>query len=172
MINSRSNKRTNALLLSSALAISLALIPLTGSVQAFSTTATVKVKVLAPPCIVNGNRDIPIDFGNDIIISRIDSRIYERSIPYVLDCSAATSKALKMQLRGGGASFDTTVLGTSKANLAIELKSNGTKMAVNSWHNFTDPARPLLSAVLVKNRSGAVTGGTFTATSTLLVEYQ
>lgn len=170
MINSSSRKRKDTLIC--IMATLLALMPFPGYVQAFSTIATVKVKVLSAPCIVNGNRDIPIDFGNDIIISRIDSRIYERPIPYVLDCSSATSKSLKMQLRGGGASFDTTVLSTSKANLAIELKSNGTKMAVNSWHNFTDPTRPALSAVLVKNRSGTVTGGAFTATSTLLVEYQ
>lgn len=172
MINLNPRKKTGLLLFGFAMTAIFVVISISRSVQAFSTTATVKVKVLAPPCIVNGNRDIPIDFGNDIIVSRIDSRIYERSIPYVLDCSAGTSKALKMQIRGGGASFDTTVLGTSKANLAIELKSNGSKMAINSWHNFTDPARPSLSAVVIKNRSGAVTGGYFTATSTLLVDYQ
>ncbi|MCA1178309.1 MULTISPECIES: fimbrial protein [unclassified Pantoea] len=172
MINLNPRKKTGLLLFGFAMTAIFAVISISRSVQAFSTTATVKVKVLAPPCIVNGNRDIPIDFGNDIIVSRIDSRIYERSIPYVLDCSAGTSKALKMQIRGGGASFDTTVLGTSKANLAIELKSNGSKMAINSWHNFTDPARPSLSAVVIKNRSGSVTGGYFTATSTLLVDYQ
>ena len=172
MISLHSGNKVRAMGLWCAMAVYFGPLTLSNSALAFSTTATVKVKVLAPPCIVNGNRDIPIDFGNDIIVSRIDSRIYERPIPYVLDCSAGTSKALKMQILGGGASFDTTVLGTSKANLAIELKSNGTKMAVNSWHNFTDPARPSLSAVLIKNRSGIVTGGAFTAKSTLLVDYQ
>lgn len=153
-------------------AVFIAMMCVNHSARAFSVGITVKGKVFAPPCIINGKRDIPIDFGSDIIIGRIDSQIYEKPIPYVLDCSAATSNALKMQLRGTGASFDGTLLSTSKSNLGIMLKSDGGKLTLNSWKNFTNPARPALSAMLVKNGSGTVTGGNFTATSTLLVEYQ
>ncbi|MDK9637845.1 fimbrial protein [Enterobacter hormaechei] len=140
--------------------------------HAFSLNVTVSGTVIDPPCVINGNAPINIDFGNNILIGRIDGNAYEQPIPYTLDCSTATAKTLKLQLKGNGATFDPTVLRTSKAALGIELKSNGSKLAVNNWENFTDPARPTLSAVLVKNGGGMLTGGAFTATSTLLVDYQ
>ncbi|MEE4411995.1 MULTISPECIES: fimbrial protein [unclassified Serratia (in: enterobacteria)] len=139
---------------------------------AFTLNVTVSGTVIDPPCVINGNTPINIDFGNDILIGRIDGNAYEQPILYTLDCSAATAQTLKLQLKGNGATFDPTVLRTSKDALGIELKSNGSKLAVNSWENFTDPARPTLSAVLVKNGGGTLTGGAFTATSTLLVDYQ
>ncbi|MEL5596585.1 fimbrial protein [Serratia ureilytica] len=140
--------------------------------QAFSLNVTVSGTVNASPCIINNNANITVDFGNDILISRIDGSNFEQNIPYTLDCSAATSNMLKLQLQGTPATFDAALLSTSKADLGIKLKSNGRQLDVNSWDNFTDPARPVLSAVLVKNSSGALTGGAFTATSTLLVDYQ
>ncbi|HGM7047718.1 MULTISPECIES: fimbrial protein [Serratia] len=139
---------------------------------AFTLNVTVSGTVIDPPCVINGNAPINVNFGNDILIGRIDGNAYEQPIPYTLDCSAATAKTLKLQLKGAGATFDSTVLGTSKADLGIELRSNRSKLPVNSWENFTDPARPALSAVLVKNSGGTLTGGAFTATSTLLVDYQ
>jgi len=139
---------------------------------AFNLNVNVSATIMDPPCIINGNSPISVNFGNDILISRIDGYNYEQPIAYTLDCSAATSNLLKMQLKGSGATFNSVLLATNKVNLGIELRSNGSKLAVNNWLNFTNPARPVLTAVLVKNAAIAPTGGVFSASSTLVVEYQ
>ncbi|WP_196062249.1 MULTISPECIES: fimbrial protein [unclassified Serratia (in: enterobacteria)] len=128
--------------------------------------------VVPPPCVINSNSDISVDFDTDMLAGRINGVNYEKPITYTLDCSGATSVTLKLQFQGGGAGFDASVLGTSKANLGLELRSDGTKLPMNTWLNFTNPARPALTAVPVKATSSTLSGGTFTAVTTLLVDYQ
>ncbi|MDR7021458.1 fimbrial protein [Aeromonas salmonicida] len=128
--------------------------------------------VVPPPCVINGNNAISVDFGNDMLAGRIDGVNYEKPISYTLECTGATNNSLKLQFQGSGASFDSTVLTTSKTDLGLELRSDGSKLPLNSWLLFTDPARPVLTAVPVKSSGSTLSGGAFTATSTLLVDYQ
>lgn len=129
------------------------------------------ILVVPPPCVINSNSDISVVFGNDLLVGRIDGVSYEQPISYTLDCTEATSAKLKLQFQGGGASFDASVLGTSKTDLGLELRSNGDKLPMNTWLSFTDTARPTLTAVPVKATASALSGGSFTATTTLLVDY-
>lgn len=128
--------------------------------------------VAPPPCVINGNNAISVDFGSDMLAGRIDGVNYEKPINYTLECTGATSSSLKLQFQGSGAGFDSTVLTTSKTDLGVELRSDGSKLSLNSWLLFTAPARPELTAVLVKSSGSTLSGGAFTATSTLLVDYQ
>lgn len=130
--------------------------------------------VAPPPCVINSNQDINVDFGNDLLVGRVDGVNYEKAINYTLDCSvgASVTSAFKLQLQGSGAGFDSSVLNTSKSDLGLELRSGGVKLPVNTWINFNEPARPALTAVPVKNSVGTLTGGVFTASATLLVDYQ
>ncbi len=128
--------------------------------------------VVPPPCVLNNNTDIPVSFGTDMLAGRVNGNNYAQSIPYTLDCTGAPTTALKLQFQGTGAGFDTSVLETSKPDLGVELRSNGVKLPMNTWFNFTDPARPALTAVPVKATGSTLTGGAFTAASTLLVDYQ
>lgn len=130
--------------------------------------------VAPPPCVINANQDISVNFGDDLLVGRVDGVNYEQVIDYSLDCSAGASvtSAFKLQLQGNGAGFDSSVLNTSKTGLGLELRSGGAKLPVNSWINFNEPARPALTAVPVRNSVGTLTGGVFTASATLLVDYQ
>ncbi|MFC0228821.1 fimbrial protein [Serratia aquatilis] len=128
--------------------------------------------VVPPPCVINGNSNITVSFGHDLLASRVDGVNYAQVIPYVLDCTGATSTSLRLQLQGGGAGFNPQVLATSKSNLGLALRSNGSPLAVNSWLSFVDPARPVLTAVPVKASGSTLNGGAFTAMATLLVDYQ
>jgi type 1 fimbria pilin len=128
--------------------------------------------VVPPPCVLNNNTDISVNFGNDLLAGRVNGANYAQPIPYTLDCTGAPTNALKLQFQGTGAGFDTSVLETSKSDLGLELRSNGVKLPMNTWFNFTDPARPALTAVPVKATGSTLTGGAFTAASTLLVDYQ
>lgn len=128
--------------------------------------------VVPPPCVINGNNAISVDFGNDMLAGRIDGVNYEKPINYTLECTGTANNSLKLQFQGSGASFDSTVLTTSKTDLGLELRSDGSKLPLNNWLLFTDPARPVLTAVPVRASGSTLSGGAFTATSTLLVDYQ
>ncbi|WP_174508665.1 fimbrial protein [Klebsiella oxytoca] len=128
--------------------------------------------VVPPPCVINSGNDIAVKFDNDMLVGRLNGTNYEKNIPYTLNCTGATSAALRMQFQGAGAGFDASVLGTSKAGLGLQLRSGGVKLPVNTWLSFTNPARPVLSVVPVRAVSGTLAGGAFTATSTLVVDYQ
>lgn len=43
-----------------------------GQLPAQATTVNVRVTVLSPPCIINGGRPIEVDFGDEVMTTRID----------------------------------------------------------------------------------------------------
>ncbi|WAZ11796.1 fimbrial protein [Serratia marcescens] len=135
-------------------------------------TVTVKVTVVKPPpCTINDDRPIEVDFG-DVMTTRVDGNNYKMPVNYALSCSDTAPNAMKLQVNGNGASFDGTVLRTNKTGLGIELRQGDNKLAVNSWLNFTYPQKPELWAVPVKQSGTTLTGGEFTAGATMKVAYQ
>jgi type 1 fimbria pilin len=136
-----------------------------------TATLTVKVTVVQPPCVINDNRPIEVEFG-DVMTSRVDGENYKMPVSYSLSCSGALFKTMKLQVQGIGATFDTSVLHTDKAGLGIELRQGDSKLAVNNWLNFTDPNKPELWAVPVKQSGATLTGGEFRAGATMKVSYQ
>lgn len=136
------------------------------------STVTIKVTVLVPPpCIINNDRPIEVVFG-DVITTRVDGNNYRMPVNYTLLCTDASPNALKLQIQGNGAPFDNTLLQTDKTGLGIELQRQGGRLAVNSWVNFTYPNKPLLWAVPVKQSGATLTGGEFSASATMKVDYQ
>nr|WP_237141150.1 fimbrial protein [Serratia inhibens] len=133
---------------------------------------TVSVTVLSPPCIINGGRIIEVDFGNEIIITRIDGSNYTQTVGYSLECKGNSSNAMKLQVQGNAAVFEQGALQTSVADLGIVLKANGAVLAVNDWVDFTYPNVPQLQAVLIKRAGATLNGGEFAASATLKVDYQ
>lgn len=126
-----------------------------------------------PPCTINQGKNIDVDFGTELLTTRIDGKNYEMAVPYTVECGPdARSNLLKIQMSGTGAGFDPNALATQKADLAIELRKSGVKMLLNSWINFTYPAMPTLTAVPIKRINSELTGGAFNATGTLQVDYQ
>lgn len=126
-----------------------------------------------PPCVINGNQPIEVNFGDDVMTSRVDGTSYKKMpIAYQLNCTGLFNNALRMQIEGIGAGFNNKLLNTNKGNLAIALLNNGTALGVNSWFNFTYPTKPTLEAVPAKNPTGALTGGAFSATATMKIDYR
>ncbi len=136
------------------------------------TTVTVKVTVVAPPpCTINDDRPIEVEFG-DVMTTRVDGSNYKMPVNYTLSCTEASSNAVKLQVQGNGASFDSTVLKTDKVGLGVQLLQGDSKLGVNNWLNFTYPNKPELWAVPVKQSGATLTGGEFTAGATMKVAYQ
>ena len=142
------------------------------AVGAKDATITVKVTVVAPPpCIINNNQPITVEFG-DVMTTRVDGNNYRRPVNYTLSCTAGLPNAMKLQVVGVGASFNGTVLWTTNSRLGIQLLQDSTKLPINTWLNFTYPKKPVLWAVPVKQPSATLTGGEFVAGATMKVDYQ
>ncbi|MBW4217890.1 fimbrial protein [Enterobacter cloacae subsp. cloacae] len=137
-----------------------------------SATLRVNVTVIAEPCTINNGRPIQVNFGDNVLTTNVDGSNYTRPVDYTLDCVDATSDGLKMTISGTVAGFDDSVLQASQTDLGIKLLSNGTALPLNQALNFNRNAPPVLEAVPVKAPGSKLSGGLFTATATMTVEYQ
>lgn len=151
---------------------SIALLHASGAVAG---TAMVQIKVTviaAPPCTINGDRVIDVDFGSDVVTSKVDGVNYLRAVDYSLDCQGGSSNAMKLQVQGTPTAFDSSALQTNVVDFGIALRANGQPLVINDWVKFTYPQKPLLQAVPVKKVGATLAGGDFSAGATLMVAYQ
>ena len=150
----------------------LVTVPLMASAANTATaTVTVKVTVVAQPCSGNGGGLIEVKFG-DVMTTRVDGNNYRVPVNYTLSCPGGVPNAMKLQVKGNGASFDGTVLQTDARGLGIKLLQGSNKLPINTWLNFTYPNPPQLWAVPVKQPGVTLAGGQFQAVATLTVDYQ
>ena len=146
---------------------------LAASVAQAATTVSVKVTVLAPlPCVLNGNQPIEVNFGDEVMTTRIDGKNYLTPVNYELTCTKPEKNDMRLLLAGTGAGFDNKLLQTSVDGLGIAFLNNGSRIALNSWQKFTLSDLPTLEAVPVKQANAALPTGEFTASATLRVDYQ
>ncbi|MDR9614599.1 fimbrial protein [Providencia rettgeri] len=145
------------------------------NVNATIFNANVSVIVLQQTCditsSINPNQPITIDFG-DISVPKINGLEYQREIPFNLNCSdGANNPALKLRIVGSDGIYS-TMLGTSRDNLSIIFRFGNNILNLNGWANFNYSLRPKLTAAPFTMSHSTLTGGTFTASATLVVEYQ
>ncbi|CNH21924.1 exported pilin protein [Yersinia massiliensis] len=126
----------------------------------------------SPPCVINNSGTILVNFGNDVLTSRVDGTQYMQTVTYVLNCNAAVNNALKMTIKGNGAGFDNNVLSTNNSSLGIKLLRDDQALPLNSTFNFSYPTIPVLKAVPVKATGTTLSPGAFYGTATMVVEYQ
>ena len=129
-----------------------------------------------PPCQVNGDRAIEVDFGEDVLTTRVDGVNYSKPINYTLDCTGAGTRAIRVQIQGAPASFNGNVLATverSDLGIALKLAGVGLTMPINSWVKLESTSTKLdLQAVPVKAPGSQLTAGRFTAGATMVFDYQ
>lgn len=123
--------------------------------MAFTQAATVKVSVTVVqplPCTINGGRPIEVNFGDELMTTRIDGYRYRVPIDFSFTCTNPYKSAMRMQVRGGTANFGQGLLGTNRDGLGILIlqKQSGNQLPLNSWLNFTYPNPITLDAVPVK----------------------
>ncbi|CAI1948977.1 MULTISPECIES: fimbrial protein [Serratia] len=128
-----------------------------------------------PPCTINNGQMIEVNFGDDLLTTKVDGVNYSRPINYTLDCTVAGNKAVRMMIQGTASSFDNSVLATAeRTGLAIAVKPEAVDqvLPINSWMRLTTQSAPKLRAVPVRASWMELTPGAFTAGATLLVDYQ
>lgn len=140
-----------------------------------SSLVTVQVVVMAPPCVINNNQPIDVNFF-EIRTTAVDGIAYQMPIPYVLSCTDRTSNDLKMMIQGAQTSFDNTAIQVNgRENMGIRIINAGVPQQIGEWFNFTytgQASKPVLYAVPVKQSGSALTEGTFSAAGSMVVEYQ
>ncbi|CAI0927909.1 fimbrial protein [Serratia entomophila] len=141
--------------------------------QAATSNIYIAVTVVnKPACTVNNNQTIDVNFGDDLFTVRVDGNNYIKTLDYTLECRDNTKNAMKMKVVGVATAFDGSALQTNKADLGVALRAEGHPLPINSWLNFTYPAKPLLQAVPIKRAGSTLTAGAFSAGATLMVDYQ
>lgn len=126
-----------------------------------------------PPCTINNNATIDVDFGDTVDIKRVDGKNYLKDISYTLDCHGVTSNSLKLSIQGNAADFDNgAALDAGHGGLGIELLSGGEKLLLGRAVNFTWPDVPELQAVPVKKAGATLETGEFSVGATMIVDWQ
>lgn len=132
----------------------------------------VKIAVVIPPCKINDDKEIVIDFGHSVLTTRIDGHYNKKPINFTLNCGSATSQDLKMSIRGEEAYFDNELLATNQPDLGIAFLAEGNSFPLKSNIDFTISSHPKLEAVLVKSHNGVLDGGDIIASATLTIDYR
>ncbi|MBW1214090.1 fimbrial protein [Pantoea allii] len=128
----------------------------------------------APPCIVNEGKTIIVDFGDEVITSRVNGQLYRQKIDFTLNCDSTIKTKQKLRISGNTASdgFDGTVILTEKKGLGIALYAGNRRYTPGEWLDFDTSSIPQLYAVPEKQNGITLTGGAFSALASLIVEYQ
>ena len=126
----------------------------------------------APPCVVNGNELIVVDFGSEVMTTRIDGTTYSRPVRFTVDCTAAISNLQRVRISGTPASFGNSVLAGDRTGFGFAFSSGDSPVKLDEWLNFTAPQVPSISVTPVKQDGVTLTGGAFRTLASLVVDYQ
>lgn len=140
-----------------------------------SVNVLIKGTILTPPpCTINNNSPIDVDFGSAVDIGKIDGKNYLKPISYTLQCTGATSNSMRLSIQGTATDFDDgAALDAGHGGLGIELQQqDGQKLTLGSAVNFTWPDYPALQAVPVKKPGATLDTGEFSVGATMVIDWQ
>lgn len=140
-----------------------------------SGTVNVTIKGIlleAPPCVINGNQPIDVNFGDNLNISKIDGTHFMQQVEYSVTCSGNSSNEMTLSIEGNATDFDAAALQTNMGDLGVELQHDGSKVNIGEAINFTYPTLPVLQAVPVKRTGATLAPGEFSAGATMVVDLQ
>ncbi|MGK7286081.1 fimbrial protein [Buttiauxella agrestis] len=122
-------------------------------------------------CQVNQDQNVNVQFNN-IGVKKVDGVNFETAIPFTISCNnqgGEDNPALTLSIKGTVSDFDDNAIATNVDGLAIKIKKNGEDLDFNTDTEITYAPQPTLTAVPVKREGANLTGGTFHATATLVV---
>lgn len=128
--------------------------------------------VEVPPCVVNGGQQVVVDFGDEVMTTRIDGSRYKQRIAFTADCDVAVSSLQKVRIEGSAAGFDPTVLDGNLPGFGIALYHGDTRYTPGDWLGFSGTDLPAFYATPVKQDGVTLSGGAFSVLASLVVDYQ
>ena len=125
-----------------------------------------------PPCTINDGSTIEVDF-KEVGISKVDGEHYRQPVNYIITCTAGTLPwEMILTVRGTATTFESSAVQSSVVDLGIKLLQNGLPLELNTPLVITPSSPPVLEAVPVKRPGSTLAPGGFTASATLLANYQ
>ncbi|EPL9180883.1 fimbrial protein [Serratia marcescens] len=127
-----------------------------------------------PPCTINNDSRIEVNFGERVGINKVDGVNYRQLMNYQITCQASGNNhwALTLSLSGNAAAFDKEALMTDKSNLGIRVYQNDKPFTPGSVLDIDLGNPPRLEAVPIKKAGDVLTEGTFEAWATLRADYR
>jgi type 1 fimbria pilin len=127
-----------------------------------------------PPCTINDDNRIDVDFGERVGISKVDGVNYRQPLNYQITCEndGNNNGALTLSLTGTPAGFDVQALQSNKGDMGIRIYQNDVPFTPNSALAIDLSNPPKLEAVPVKRAGSVLTEGTFDSWATLRADYQ
>lgn len=125
-----------------------------------------------PPCTINGGSTIEVDF-KEVGISKVDGEQYRQPVNYTITCSTDTLPwEMILTVQGTATPFEASAVQSSVVDLGIKLLQNGIPLELNKPLVITPSSPPVLEAVPIKRPGSTLSPGGFTASATLLANYQ
>ncbi len=134
------------------------------------------VLIEPPPCSINNDNTLTVDFGDKIGVRKIASGAYRERVELAVMCGPDNhSWQLQLSVSGSPADFDTdnaTVVTASQADLGVKLFLNGKPFSLDKPVNVNGDELPVFEALLVQRPDIVPEEGTFLARATLRATYQ
>ena len=126
-----------------------------------------------PPCTINNDGQVDVDFGNRVGVKKVDGVNYLQVMNYQIKCDPSVSaRDMTLEMIGTPADYDAAAVSSNVTDLAIQIQQGRVPFELNKPIpiNLTTP--PILSAVPVKRIGATLVEGPFEATATLRAVYQ
>lgn len=154
-------------------------IPLIVGLMALSNSAIANNNVeftgtllIPPPCTVFEDKVHTIEY-KDISLHKINGTNYIKPINYALDCKDNLHGwDLVLTIKGDKSGFDDAALKTEHDDLGMRILLNGVAFDIDKPIKITYGQPPILEVVPVKKPGSTLPVINFSATGTLLAEYQ
>lgn len=141
-----------------------------------SITVNIKGRILEPaPCTISGTGEnglISVDFGDEVMITRLDGVYYKKPINYSINCSSQYMNAMMLRVVGASTGFGNGFLQSTVSDLGIALTVDSKNYPINTFINFNYPELPIIDAAPIKKPGSVLKGQPFTATAIMQVYYQ
>lgn len=125
-----------------------------------------------PPCKINNDQKIDVDFGDKLGVNKIDGNNYRKKINYIIECSIEDfSSSLLLTVTGNVMNNDYSAVQSSTPGLGIRLIENNRRLRIGQGLVINSANPPLLEAVPVADAGIKLLEGDFLASASLLVEY-
>lgn len=126
-----------------------------------------------PPCTINNDGQVDVDFGNRVGVKKVDGVNYLQVMNYQIKCDPSVSaRDMTLEIMGTPADYDPAAVSSDVTDLAIQIQQNGVPFELNKPIPIRLASPPVLSAVPIKRAGATLIEGPFEATATLRAVYQ
>ena len=141
------------------------------------TTVNVRGTLIdPPPCFLNEEQPLEINFGDKVGIKKVASGIYRQPLDIDVRCEESSKPwQLVISWYGNTATFDAdnaSIVTAEQADLGVKIYADGKPFPLKTLLKVNGETLPKLEAILVQREGIELKEGAFTARGVLRAEYQ